>query len=126
MRQIINAVGAPKAVGPYSHAVKAGGVLYVSGQVPLDPKTGQIVEGDITAQTRRVLENLSAIIIEAGASLGDVVKCTCFLTSMDDFSQFNAEYAKYFGDILPARECVEVSRLPKDARVEVSAICAVK
>lgn len=126
MRQIINAVGAPKAVGPYSHAVKAGGFLYVSGQVPLDPKTGQIVEGDITAQTRRVLENLSAIIIEAGASLGDVVKCTCFLTSMDDFSQFNAEYAKYFGDILPARECVEVSRLPKDARVEVSAICAVK
>ena len=126
MRQIINAVGAPKAVGPYSHAVKAGGFLYVSGQVPLDPKTGQIVEGDITAQTRRVLENLSAIIIEAGASLGDVVKCTCFLTSMDDFSQFNAEYAKYFGDILPSRECVEVSRLPKDARVEVSAICAVK
>jgi 2-iminobutanoate/2-iminopropanoate deaminase len=97
--------------------------LYVSGQVAIDPATGDIVDGDIEVQTDRVLQNITAIVEAAGMSLQNVVKCTCFLKDINDFAKFNAIYESYFGKILPARETVEVARLPKDALVEVSAIC---
>ena len=123
MRSVINISQAPKAVGPYSHAVKVGNLLFLSGQVGLDPATNALVEGGIREQTRQVMENLSVIIRESGFSLGDVVKTTCYLSDMNNFQAFNEEYAVYFGKILPARETVEISRLPKDGLVEVSLIC---
>lgn len=123
MRSVINVSQAPKAVGPYSHAVKVGNLLFLSGQVGLDPATNALVPGGIREQTRQVMENLSVIIRESGFSLGDVVKTTCYLSDMNNFQAFNEEYAKYFGTILPARETIEISRLPKDGLVEVSLIC---
>jgi 2-iminobutanoate/2-iminopropanoate deaminase len=114
---------APAAVGPYSQAVQHGSLLFVSGQVPMDAGTGEMVAGDIAAQTRKVIENLAAVIEAAGLSLRNVLKCSCFLQDMNDFAAFNAVYGEYFGQALPARETVEVARLPKDARVEISAIC---
>jgi 2-iminobutanoate/2-iminopropanoate deaminase len=95
----------------------------MSGQIPLDPESGEVVEGDIEVQTRRVLENLKAILEAGGMELHHVLKCTCFLKNMEDFPAFNTVYSEYFSDILPARETVEVSRLPKDVVVEISAIC---
>lgn len=123
MREIISTKNAPKAVGPYSQAIRYGNILFVSGQIPIDPKTDGIVTGDIEAQTSRVLDNLKAIIEASGMGLENVLKCTCFLKDMEDFTRFNSVYNSYLGEILPARECVEVSRLPKDVLVEVSAIC---
>ena len=123
MREIISTKNAPNAVGPYSQAIRYGNMLFVSGQIPIDPKTDEIVTGDIEAQTSRVLDNLKAIIEASGMGLENVLKCTCFLKDMEDFTRFNSVYNSYFGEILPARECVEVSRLPKDVLVEVSAIC---
>lgn len=123
MRETISTEAAPKAVGPYAQAVRYGDLLFVSGQVPLDPQTGAMVEMDILVQARRVMENLKAVIEAAGMSLKNVVKCTCFLKNMGHFAPFNTVYAEYFGEILPARETVEVARLPRDALVEVSAIC---
>ena len=123
MREIISTKNAPNAVGPYSQAIRYGNMLFVSGQIPIDPKTDEIVTGDIEAQTSRVLDNLRAIIEASGMALENVLKCTCFLKDMEDFTKFNSVYNSYFGEILPARECVEVSRLPKDVLVEVSAIC---
>ena len=123
MRKIISTKNAPNAVGPYSQAIRYGNMLFVSGQIPIDPKTDEIVTGDIEAQTSRVLDNLKAIIEASGMALENVLKCTCFLKDMEDFTKFNSVYNSYFGEILPARECVEVSRLPKDVLVEVSAIC---
>ena len=123
MRKTIATQEAPQAIGPYSQAIQYGDFLFVSGQVAIDPATGDIVDGDIEAQTDRVLKNITAIIESAGMSLQNVVKCTCFLKDMNDFAKFNGVYENYFGDILPARETVEVARLPKDAQVEVSAIC---
>jgi 2-iminobutanoate/2-iminopropanoate deaminase len=114
---------APAAIGPYSQAVQFGNLLFVSGQIALDPQTGTIVEGRITAQTRQVMENLKAVIEAAGMTLQDVLKCSCFLSSMDNFVKFNAVYDSYFKESLPARETVEVARLPKDVLVEVSAVC---
>jgi 2-iminobutanoate/2-iminopropanoate deaminase len=114
---------APAAVGPYSQAVQHGSLLFVSGQIPMDAGTGEMVAGDIAAQTRKVIENLAAVIEAAGLSLRNVLKCSCFLQDMNDFAAFNAVYGEYFGQALPARETVEVARLPKDARVEISAIC---
>jgi 2-iminobutanoate/2-iminopropanoate deaminase len=124
MKAIIATDNAPAAIGPYAQAVRFGNLLFVSGQIALDPKSGQLVEGDITAQTRRVLENLKAIIEAAGMSLQQVLKCSCFLRDMGQFAAFNEVYGTYFSKSLPARETVEVSRLPKDALVEVSAICS--
>jgi 2-iminobutanoate/2-iminopropanoate deaminase len=124
MKKIIATKDAPQAIGPYSQAVRHGDLLFVSGQIALDPQTGNLIEGDIEAQTEQVLKNIAAIIDAAGMSLQDVVKCTCFLKDMNDFTKFNAVYEKYFGQSLPARETVEVARLPKDVMVEVSAICA--
>jgi 2-iminobutanoate/2-iminopropanoate deaminase len=123
MNERIATPNAPQAIGPYSQAIRNGDLLFVSGQIAMDPQTGNLIEGDIEAQADQVLKNIAAIIDAAGMSLQDVVKCTCFLKDMNDFVKFNAVYEKYFGQILPAREAVEVARLPKDVRVEVSAIC---
>ena len=113
---------APAAVGPYSQAVRAGDLLFVSGQIPLDPATGQLVGGDIAAQTHRVLQSLDAIVRAAGATLDDVVKTTVYLADMNDFAAMNRVYATWFADPAPARAAVQVARLPKDAQVEIEAI----
>jgi 2-iminobutanoate/2-iminopropanoate deaminase len=123
MKKKITTKNAPQAIGPYSQAIQYGDFLFVSGQIAIDPKTGALVEGDIEAQTERVLKNIEAIIEAAGMTVRNAVKCTCFLKDMNDFVRFNSVYENYFGESLPARETVEVSRLPKDVLVEVSAIC---
>jgi 2-iminobutanoate/2-iminopropanoate deaminase len=124
MKKIIATDQAPAAIGPYSQATQCGNLLFVSGQIPINPKTGDLVEGDIEVQAKQVLENLQSIIKSAGMTLQNVVKCSCFLKDMEDFVKFNAVYNSYFAESLPARETVEVGRLPKDAQVEISAICA--
>ena len=123
-KTIIATEDAPKAIGPYSQAVAYNGVLYCSGQIPLDPATGLIVEGDVAVQTVRVLENLKAVLEAAGSSFGKVVKTTVFLKDMNEFAKVNEVYAQYFGESLPARATVEVARLPRDVRVEIDAIAA--
>jgi 2-iminobutanoate/2-iminopropanoate deaminase len=123
MREIISTDRAPAAVGPYSQAILYGNLLFVSGQISLHPESGEIVGKDIEVQTGRVLENLKNVIEASGMELNHVLKCTCFLRNMEDFAAFNSVYDTYFADILPARETVEVSRLPKDVLVEISAIC---
>jgi 2-iminobutanoate/2-iminopropanoate deaminase len=125
VKKIISTNKAPKAVGPYSQAIRYGNMLFVSGQIPIDPKTDKIVDGGIEAQTTTVLNNLKAVIEASGMGLQNVLKCTCFLKDMEDFARFNSVYGAYFAESLPARECVEVTRLPKDVLVELSAICAI-
>jgi len=122
MNQSISSVGAPKAIGPYSPAIRAGQLLFISGQIPIDPATGAIVEGDIAAQTRRALDNVGALLAAAGRSFADVVRTTVFLADMNDFAVVNEVYGTYFADPYPARATVQVARLPKDARVEIDAI----
>ena len=124
MNKIISTEKAPKAVGPYSQAIVSGNLLFVSGQIPLDPVSNMMVGDEVKAQTTQVLENQKAVILAAGFEFNCVAKCTCFLQSMNDFSSFNEIYATYFNEKPPARECVEVAKLPKGALVEVSAICA--
>ena len=119
MKQAVSSQDAPKAIGPYSQAVRAGQLLFLSGQVPLDPATGQIVEGDIAAQTHRVFKNLGAVLTAGGRSFADVVRTTVFLADMNDFAAVNAVYGEYFTEPYPARATVQVARLPKDARVEI-------
>jgi len=123
MREIIATEKAPKAVGPYSQAIRFANLVFISGQIPLDPKSGEMVGGDIEVQAKQALENLKAIVEASGMGLENVLKCTCFLQDIEDFARFNSVYATYFADVLPARETVEVSRLPKDVLVEISAIC---
>ena len=123
MKKKISVDKAPQAIGPYSQAIQLGNLLFVSGQIPIDPQTGNFVTGDIQTQTRQVMQNLRAIVESAGLTLADAVKATCFLKNMGDFAKFNAVYADYFGDVPPARETVEVARLPRDVLVEVSLIC---
>jgi 2-iminobutanoate/2-iminopropanoate deaminase len=118
----ISSGDAPKAIGPYSQAVRAGSLLFLSGQVALDPATGQIVDGDVSAQTRRVMENLGAVLKAAGLSFADVARTTIYLADMNDFAKVNEEYATYFKEPFPARATVQVARLPRDARVEIDAI----
>ena len=113
---------APAAVGPYSQAIKAGNVVYCSGQIPLVPETGEIVEGDIKSQANQSLENVKAVLTEAGATFSNVVKTTVFIVDMADFGAINEVYAEYFGDHKPARSCVAVKELPKGARVEVEVL----
>lgn len=113
---------APGAIGPYSQAIKVGTFVFTAGQIPLDPATGKLVEGDIAAQTERVMQNLSAVLEAAGTSLERVVKTTCFLANLDDFAAFNEVYGKYFGDNRPARSTVQAARLPAGATVEVECI----
>jgi 2-iminobutanoate/2-iminopropanoate deaminase len=122
MREVIATNDAPKAIGPYSQAVKANGFVFVSGQIPLDPATQQLIEGDVAAQTERVLQNLSGILKAAGSSLEQVVKCGVFLKSMSDFAAMNEVYGRYFTQAPPARATVEVARLPKDVLVEIDII----
>ena len=122
MKEIIHAPGAPAAIGPYSHAVKSGGFLFLSGQIPLDPATGKLVEGDITAQTRQVLENIKAVLDAAGLTIGHVVKNQVFLADFSDFAAMNAVYAEVFSENPPARSCFAVSTLPAGARVEIESL----
>ncbi len=115
---------APKAIGPYSQAVVYEGIVYCSGQIPLDPSTGQMVEGDIAAQTVRVLENLKGVLEASGTSLEHVLKTTVFLKNMSDFPQMNEVYSRYFAEYPPARSTVEAARLPRDVQVEIDCIAA--
>jgi 2-iminobutanoate/2-iminopropanoate deaminase len=124
MKQTIASPDAPKAIGPYSPAVRAGQLLFVSGQVPLDPATGNMVDGDIAVQTRRVLDNIGALLKAGGLAFGDVVRSTIFLADMNDFTAVNEIYATYFSAPFPARATVQVARLPKDARVEIDVIAS--
>jgi 2-iminobutanoate/2-iminopropanoate deaminase len=122
MRSIISTKDAPEAIGPYSQAIKANGLIFTSGQIAIDPATQQVIAGDISAQTDRVLRNLSEILEAAGSGLGKVVRCTVFLKNMGDFAALNAVYGKYFSSAPPARSTVEVARLPKDVLVEIDVI----
>ena len=124
--QVIHTDNAPAAIGPYSQAIKAGNLLFVSGQVPFVPETMEIVEGDVQAQTRQSLTNVQNILKEAGADFSDVVKTTVFIKDMNEFAQINEVYAEFFGENKPARSCVEVARLPKDVKVEIEVIAVVK
>jgi 2-iminobutanoate/2-iminopropanoate deaminase len=124
VKQAISSPGAPKAIGPYSQAVRAGQLLFLSGQVALDPATGQMVEGGIAEQTRRVFENLGAVLSAGGRSFSDVVRTTVFLADMNDFAAMNEIYGQYFKEPYPARATVQVARLPKDARVEIDLIAS--
>jgi len=122
MAEAVSTKAAPAAIGPYSQAVKAGDFLFVSGQIPIDPQTGSLVEDDVRVQTRRVLENLGGILAAAGASFDRVVKTTVYLVDMNDFAAMNEVYATFFGTPAPARATVQVGRLPKDVRVEIDAV----
>ena len=124
-KKIIQSTDAPAPIGPYSQAVQAGNLLFVSGQVPIDPASGEVVQGDITAETQQVMKNLEAILQAAGSSFTQVVKCTIFIRDMGQFSAINEAYGQYFAENPPARETVEVSRLPKDVNVEISCIATV-
>jgi 2-iminobutanoate/2-iminopropanoate deaminase len=122
VRQAISTDQAPKAIGPYSQAITAGNLLYCSGQIPLDPATGALVQGDLAAQTRRVLDNVGAILAAAGTSFARVVKTTVFLSVMNDFAAMNEVYATYFTAPAPARSTVAAAGLPKGARIEIEVI----
>ena len=122
MREVIATKDAPQAIGPYSQAIRANGLLFVSGQVAIDPATQRVISGDIGAQTERVLKNLSGILRAAGSGLEKVVRSTVFLKNMADFAAMNEVYGKYFSSTPPARSTVEVARLPKDVLVEIDVI----
>lgn len=122
MREPVQTDKAPAAIGPYSQAIRAGGFVFVSGQIPIDPSTGQFVAGGIGEQTERVLQNLSAVLEAAGSGLNKVVKTTVFLADMQEFAQMNEVYAKFFTEAPPARATVAAARLPRDARVEIEAV----
>jgi 2-iminobutanoate/2-iminopropanoate deaminase len=122
MKSAISAQSAPKAVGPYSPALRAGRLLFISGQVPIDPATSQIIDADIALQTRRVLEHVGALLGAAGLTFGDVVRTTVFLADMNDFAAMNEVYRAFFPEPYPARSTVQAARLPRDARIEIDAI----
>jgi 2-iminobutanoate/2-iminopropanoate deaminase len=125
MREIVSTDKAPGAIGPYSQAIKTGGMLYCSGQIPIDPVTGEFVSNEITEQTEQVLKNLSAVLEAGGTSLANVVKTTVFLADMSDFAAMNEVYSKYFSENKPARATVQAARLPRDAKVEIECIAVV-
>ena len=122
MKKIISTSDAPAAIGPYSQAIRAGSTIYCSGQIPLDPKTGQIISGGIDAQTRRVLDNIMALLKAEGLGFGNIVKTTIFLTNLGDFQTVNEVYGSYFKSQPPARSTVQVSALPKGANIEIEVI----
>ncbi len=122
VKTVIASEEAPAAIGPYSQAIKVGDMLFCSGQIPIDPNSGELVLGSIEEQTRRVLDNLGAVLAEAGMDFTDAVRATVFMKDMDDYARINAVYAEYFSENPPARCAVEVSRLPKDVGVEISLI----
>lgn len=121
----VSTPSAPAAIGPYSQAQVHGGLVWCSGQVAIDPASGALVEGDVQAEARQVLENLAAVLEAAGSGMSSVLRCTVFLADLGDFAAVNEVYAEAFGEHRPARACVEVSRLPKDVRVEISCVAAV-
>ncbi len=121
-RSVVSTEAAPGAIGPYSQAIGAGDLVFCSGQIPLDPASGQVVEGAIAEQTRQVLNNLAAVLKAAGTTMDRIVKTTIFLADMNDFAAVNAVYGEYFGSEPPARSTVQVARLPRDVRVEIEAI----
>jgi len=125
VRETISTENAPGAIGPYSQAVRAGNLVFCSGQIPLDPQTGEFVSDDIAGQTRQVLKNLSAVLEAAGTSLNNVVKTTVFLSDMNDFVKMNEIYAEFFGENKPARATVQAARLPRDAKVEIECIAVI-
>ena len=125
-KKVIQTDKAPKALGPYSQAIQAGNLLFLSGQIPIDPATGELVKGDIADKTRRVMENIKAVLESQGLSMEDVVKSTVFLKSINDFGRFNEIYATYFRSAPPARSTVEVSRMAKDADIEIEMIAMVR
>lgn len=122
MKKIIKTDNAPAPIGPYNQAVEAGGFVFVSGQIPLDPATGEIVTDDIKAETKKVMNNIGAILDEAGLNFGNIVKTSIFLTDMQSFASVNEVYGSYFTDQFPARETIQVAALPKNANVEISVI----
>ena len=122
MRQLVSADGAAKAIGPYSPGLKVGRMLFLSGSIPLDPATGQLVAGDIGAQSSRVMENIKALLIAGGADFSHVVRTTVFMVDLGEFAAMNEVYAKYFSEPNPARSTVQVVRLPRDCRVEIDVI----
>ena len=122
MKEIISTENAPGAIGPYSQAVKAGNMIFCSGQIPINPTTGEFVSDDVAEQTEQVLQNLNAVLEAAGSSLNNVVKTTVFLADMNDFMAMNEVYARFFSENKPARATVQAARLPKDARVEIDCI----
>jgi 2-iminobutanoate/2-iminopropanoate deaminase len=122
MREAVSTPDAPQAIGPYSQAIKAGGFVFTAGQVAIDPATGQVVPGEVSAQTERVMRNLAAILEAAGSGFEKVVRCTVFLRNMNDFAAMNEVYGRYFASAPPARSTVEVARLPKDVLVEIDVI----
>src|ERR1041385_8959950 len=126
MKKIISTPKAPAAIGPYSQAVVSGGFAFLSGQIPLDPGTGQLIDGDIVAQTQRVLDNLQDVLEACGSYLSKVVKTTVYLKDMGEFSRMNEVYARYFPENAPARATVEAARLPRDVRVEIDCIAALE
>jgi 2-iminobutanoate/2-iminopropanoate deaminase len=125
MHKTISTEHAPKAIGPYSQAIVCNGFAFLSGQIPLDPATGQVIEGDITWQTERVLDNLRSVLEAAGSSLDRIVKTTVYLKDMEEFAKMNAVYARYFPEHPPARSTVEAARLPRDVRVEIDCIASI-
>ena len=124
IRQAVATDKAPKAIGPYSQGIRSGNLLFVSGQVPIDPATGNIIEGDIKTQTDRVMRNLTAILEAAGGTMDNVLRCTVYLADMNDFAAMNEVYGSYFSQPAPARSTIQAVRLPKDARVEIDVIAA--
>ncbi len=122
-RKIISTPNAPKAIGPYAQAIRYGDLLFVSGMIPIDPKTGELLTGDFEAEVVRVLENIKAVVEASGMSLKNVLKTSVFLKDLGNFGKFNEIYGRYFNDILPARETVQVAGLPRDVSIEISVIC---
>ncbi|HEY8205531.1 MAG TPA: RidA family protein [Pyrinomonadaceae bacterium] len=122
VKEIVATERAPRAIGPYSQAVRAGNLLFCSGQIPIDPATGEFVSGGVAEQTEQVMRNLSAVLEAAGADLNQVVKTTVFLAEMDDFTAMNEVYGRFFGENPPARATVQAARLPRDAKVEIEAL----
>ncbi len=125
-REVVNVEGAPEAKGPYSHAVKAGNLMFVSGQIPVDPANGELIQGGAADETKQVMENLKTVIEGAGGRMTEVVKTTCYLANMDDFQVFNTVYAEFFSKDPPARACIQAGKLPLGVKVEVEAVVAVK
>lgn len=126
MKELITAAGAARAIGPYSPALKVGNLLFLSGSIPLDPDTGQLVEGGIAEQTRRVMENIQALLAAAGADLSNVARSTVFMLDLAEFAAMNDVYASYFTAPYPARSTVQVARLPRDVRVEIDVIAVLE
>ncbi|MQA28920.1 MAG: reactive intermediate/imine deaminase [Luteitalea sp.] len=124
MNQAISSPDAPTAIGPYSSALRAGQLLFISGQVPFDPATSEMIDGDIAAQTRRVLQNIGALLEAGGLSYASVVRTTVFLADMDDFAAMNDAYRTFFAEPYPARSTVQAARLPRDARIEIDVIAS--